>query len=276
MGYIYRIVNTKSGKMYIGETIEQDPETRWKGHQYAFRTGRGCPILRDAVQKYGIEHFRFEVLVICFDEARFDMEREYIKRYNTLTPNGYNFLEGGVGGAGFKGKTHSEEVRKILSIHFKKRAEDPAYRAMLSLRAKEQMRKAKEAGLDLGKKVRESEKFRKAVEEGRIGGAGRICLDETRKKTSESLKKYYEKNGTHVCSVEIQRKAMAKAVGVKVEKYDLEDNFLAVYDSIADAARECDISKGGIGFCLSGKYKTSGGFKWKRTAVSPAGSPETT
>jgi group I intron endonuclease len=264
MGYIYKIVNNITGKMYIGETVEKDPEERWRGHQNAFRKGRGCPALRDAIQKYGIENFRFEVMVICFDEARFEMEREYIKRYNTLVPNGYNILEGGVGGAGFKGKRHSEEVRRLISEHSKRNAQNPEYIKRCSERATEQMRKVKELGIEHGKKVKESEKYRKALEEGRVGGAGRIPTEETKKKTSESVKAYYAKHAAHSVNVESHRKVMAAAVGVKVEKYDLEDNLLETYDSIAAAARACCISKGSIDFCLSGRHKTGGGFKWKR------------
>ncbi len=270
MGYIYKIVNKITGKLYIGETAEKDPEERWRGHQQAFKKGRGCPALRDAVQKYGIENFRFEVLVVCFDESRFEMERLYIRRYNTLVPNGYNILEGGVGGAGFKGKTHSEETRRAISDYTKKRAENPEYRKQCSERTKEQMRKVRELGINHGKKVKESEKFRKAVEEGRVGGTGRVISEETKKKTSESVKAYFAKHDAHLVNVEAHRKAMAASVGVKVEKYNLEDNLLETYDSIAAAARACGISKGGIDFCLSGKHKTAGGFKWKRVTVATA------
>jgi group I intron endonuclease len=264
MGFIYRITNLISGKKYIGETLEKDPEKRWKGHQNAFKRGVGCPALRDAVKVYGIENFRFEVIIICFDEDRFVLEREYIKKHNTIAPNGYNILEGGVGGAGFKGKKHSESVRKRISEASKKWQSDPEVRKTKSVRTKDYYKKQKEAGVDFGKKVRESEKFRKAMEERRVGGRGRIITEDTKKKTSESLKEFFAKNGPHMPNIENHRKAMASAKGVKVEKYDLENNLLGTFNSIADAARACGISKGAIGFCLRGKHKTAGGFKWKR------------
>lgn len=159
--------------MYIGETLEKDPVERWKGHQHAFKRGVGCPALRDAVKVHGIENFRFEVLIICFDEDRFKFEREYIKKYNTLVPNGYNILEGGVGGAGFKGKKHSEKTKAKLAEYNRKRLEDPEYRNLLSTRAKGQMEKVKTAGVNWGEKVRNSTKYLKAVEEKRVGCAGR-------------------------------------------------------------------------------------------------------
>jgi hypothetical protein len=80
------------------------------------------------------------------------------------------------------------------------------------------------------------------------------------------LKEYFANNGPHVPNIENHRKAMALATGVKVEKYNLDNNLLAVYDSIADAARDCSMSSGSIRFCLKGKYKTAGGFKWKRVS----------
>ena len=98
MGFIYKITNKISKKCYIGETTEENPEERWKRHKYAISKGTGCPALRDAVVKYGLENFTFEVLIICFDENRYDHEKEYIKKYNSVVPNGYNILEGGAGG----------------------------------------------------------------------------------------------------------------------------------------------------------------------------------
>ena len=78
MGFIYKITNNLTGKCYIGETQEKDPEDRWKGHMRAINRNTGCPALRDAIHKYGADNFKFEVLIICFDEDRFIYEKEYI------------------------------------------------------------------------------------------------------------------------------------------------------------------------------------------------------
>jgi hypothetical protein len=40
------------------------------------------------LNKYGLESFKFEVVIICFDEDRFNYEKEYIKKYNSQAPNG--------------------------------------------------------------------------------------------------------------------------------------------------------------------------------------------
>jgi hypothetical protein len=91
----------------------------------------GCPALRDAVIKYGIDAFVFEVMIICFDMDCDRWEREYIKKFNCMVPNGYNILEGGQGGAGFRGKTHSAETVDRIQASMKKWYNDPEYISML-------------------------------------------------------------------------------------------------------------------------------------------------
>jgi len=88
MGFIYKITNTITKKCYIGETTKENPEVRWKQHQYNVSKGIGCPALRNAVIKYGLDKFKFEVLIVCFDEDRYIYEKEYIKKYNSVVPNG--------------------------------------------------------------------------------------------------------------------------------------------------------------------------------------------
>jgi len=67
------------------------------------------------VYKYGIENFKFNILIFCFDEDRYKYEIEYIQKYNSLIPNGYNISKGGTGG-GFYGKKHSlESIQKITT-----------------------------------------------------------------------------------------------------------------------------------------------------------------
>lgn len=63
MGYIYKITNDKNGKMYIGKTELPNPEDRWKEHLNDYKKER-CEKrpLYEAMNKYGVEHFHFEVI----------------------------------------------------------------------------------------------------------------------------------------------------------------------------------------------------------------------
>jgi group I intron endonuclease len=114
MGFIYKITNIITNKCYIGETKKNNPYLRWNEHKRKITQGIGCPALQDAVKKYDIENFKFEILIICFDEDRFNYEIEYIKKYNSMSPNGYNLTKGGEGG-GFYGKKHSNTSSKNIS-----------------------------------------------------------------------------------------------------------------------------------------------------------------
>ena len=92
MGYIYKITNKTNKKCYIGQTRQQDVATRWKEHR---KKKNGCPILKKAIEKYGLKNFTFEIVIICFDDDLDKFEIEYIKKFNSLKPNGYNVSEGG-------------------------------------------------------------------------------------------------------------------------------------------------------------------------------------
>lgn len=54
-----------------------------------------------------------------------------------------------------------------------------------------------------------------------------------------------------------------------VQQFDLNDNYLASFNSIADAARETGVSAKGISEVCRGNNKTAGGFKWK--SITPNG-----
>jgi len=97
------IKNKANGMMYIGQTY--DYEERWRTHQ-ASRSN--CRYLKSAFNKYGIDNFEFKVILICFDEDMNAYEIDYMHKYNTLVPNGYNLREGGN-----SGKHHEETKKKI-------------------------------------------------------------------------------------------------------------------------------------------------------------------
>src|SRR5271156_1859401 len=104
--FVYLITNIINGKCYVGQTVNS-LEFRWRQHQRQ----EGCPYLHAAIKKYGVENFSIEV--ICEPptiELMNEIEEEYIERYNTLSPNGYNLTKGGVA------PKHHEDTRKKMSL----------------------------------------------------------------------------------------------------------------------------------------------------------------
>lgn len=51
---------------------------------------------------------------------------------------------------------------------------------------------------------------------------------------------------------------------IPVEQYTLEGKHVASYESIMAAERATGVRNSGIAFCISGKYKQSGGYIWKK------------
>lgn len=88
---IYKITNKINQKIYIGQSLH--PEKRWWEHcQRAITQTDSYPI-HLAIFKYGKENFSFEILE--WTENYDIREKELIKEFNSLSPNGYNLIEGG-------------------------------------------------------------------------------------------------------------------------------------------------------------------------------------
>lgn len=264
MAVIYRIRNRITGKCYIGETKEANPETRWRQHCSNFRCNRGCPALRDAVQKHGIEAFEFQILIFCFDDDRFKYEIEYIAKFNTQVPNGYNITKGGEGGAAFTGRKHTAETIAKIKQNLRKHYENPEYIRRLSESVKNAMA-SPEVRKKVSENLRNSEKFRKAVEEGRVGKGILEYTPEIRSKISESLKKHFEKNGPNQINVEKHRSAMAKAKGVSIYQYSTDGKFVASHESIKSASRSLSVQDGALRRALKDSKFTCKGYVWKTT-----------
>ncbi len=117
---IYSITNTVNGKAYIGFTTKN----------VRHRFGRHCretnvKLLHAAIQKYGPEAFRIDVLAESPDphHALGVLEPLYIDLYATLSPNGYNLHPGGKGGS-----TVTSETRMKLSRASRGRPNTPEAR----------------------------------------------------------------------------------------------------------------------------------------------------
>ena len=98
--YVYRITNMLNGMQYIGVTTA--PKRRFAAHCRPAKTTK--LLLKNAIQKYGKENFRMEILLQSTQSYCYDIERKLISAYDTAKPNGYNLSEGGMGSLGLVGK----------------------------------------------------------------------------------------------------------------------------------------------------------------------------
>jgi excinuclease UvrABC nuclease subunit len=74
---IYKITNQINGKFYIGST--KDLNRRNKDHFRLLKKGiNHSIILQKAVNKYGIDNFKFEILVECSKDLLFTIEQKIV------------------------------------------------------------------------------------------------------------------------------------------------------------------------------------------------------
>ena len=170
--YVYLITNTINGKRYVGQT-RQTLTHRWNGHTHR----SGCTYLYNAIQKYGKENFIIEPIVeVPTQELANEFEIEYINRYCTLYPNGYNIMPGG--------NKISEETIKKLS--------DANKRKTLSEEHKQRIAEALKGNKNgQGRVVTEEQRQRLSAIH-----TGRFISDEWRRKLSESHKGKQPRLGT--------------------------------------------------------------------------------
>jgi group I intron endonuclease len=83
---IYEITNILNGKKYIGQS--ENCYARWLSHRSDYLTGNN-PLYND-MREYGIENFKFKVIERTSAYYFKIRKNYYIKKYNTLYPNGYN------------------------------------------------------------------------------------------------------------------------------------------------------------------------------------------
>lgn len=116
---IYKITNQVNGKVYIGQSV--NISNRWKQHKNAaFKESSdeyNYPLYQ-AIRKYGLENFTFEVIEECSSEDLNFKEEHYISLYESYPPDkgkGYNQTLGGNSGDHF-GKLNQFQVLEIRNL----------------------------------------------------------------------------------------------------------------------------------------------------------------
>lgn len=120
-GYIYLTTDTLHNKQYVGQRRGYKPDEGYYG------SGR---IIRDLIKKYGTEIFTREILDYADSQEELSRkEVEYIKKYDTLWPKGYNLtLRLQAVDAYERNGNCSEESKKKISKAIKEMWKDEGYR----------------------------------------------------------------------------------------------------------------------------------------------------
>jgi len=110
---IYKATNKINGKMYIGKsslTLEERKKKHWK------KSKSSQAHFHNALRKYGLDGFNWEVLCECSAEEVNNKETSYIAEYCSNDHSiGYNSTIGGDGGDTWSLNTHKEQTSKRLS-----------------------------------------------------------------------------------------------------------------------------------------------------------------
>lgn len=107
---IYKITNKVNGKYYIGSS--NNIKKRLGQHKSNLKHNRHInQYLQNAWNKYGADSFQFSIVKEIYSEDSLLAEEQNYIDENT---NGYNIAS--TAAAPFTGKTHTEEVKTLLSM----------------------------------------------------------------------------------------------------------------------------------------------------------------
>lgn len=227
---VYMHENRVNGKKYIGIT-SMKPTKRWvNGHGY-----KQCPIFYAAIQKYGWDAFRHELLFtdLTQEEAE-QLEVELIAKYQTQDRDkGYNVAAGGLVNAGFH---RSEEFKQKVS-----KARKGVY--------------AGERHNMYG--IPRSEETKEKL---RASNIGKTRSAEAKAKMSESAKRRWSADNIeereHFRQLNLGGNS-ARARAVRCVETG------AVYAAVREAGAKLGIDDGCIVRCCKGQRKTAGGYHWE-------------
>jgi group I intron endonuclease len=251
MGYIYLITNKVNGRQYVGQSKCDDINKRWKQHKLCSKRYIGTH-LYNAYIKHGIDNFIFKIICICFDEDCNKYEIEYIKKYNTLSPNGYNLTPGG-----HCGITHPESIEKMRESVKKSWTEERKRHFSENFSGKNATRYGMKTREETKEKLRQVNK--KRWENMSKEEYERIC--------KERKERFIGKSPSQKAIDALAKgRQMAMAhMGKGIGKYDNSGNLLETFTSISEASRKTGICHSTISrVCLGKEHcKTAGGFIWK-------------
>jgi group I intron endonuclease len=179
MHYLYRITDTLSNKIYIGQSNKEIE--RWRQHKYYARQEEPIQYISRAMKKYGVENFTYEVIACCRTQEDADeLETQLIKQYDSQNKeHGYNIAPGGehAWNAGLPSE-QQPMYGKRQSEYFKKRMSE-VHTGKVVIITEETKQKISDAMI--GREITWGDKISAAQ-------IGKIVSEETKEKQSQAAK----------------------------------------------------------------------------------------
>lgn len=231
VGFIYKITNINTGKVYIGQTT-QPPTKRCKGHFKALRRGvHHSQYLQRSFNKHGESAFEFEVIDVVSSDKLDEYEIYYIEYYNSFK-DGYNMT---MGGGGHLGVEMTESTKQKLR------------------------------DANLGKK----QSF-EAIEKRRQKMIGHTTSEDTRKKLSDAHKgkimtdEHKENLSKSHMGIQMGRKSKCKKPIICIE----EDKFFWCLRDACDWLGKPINAGSHITSCIKGTRNIAYGYHWRYATQS--------
>jgi len=226
MGVIYKTTNLINNKIYIGKRIFN--KDKFFRNKY-YGSGK---LLKEAINKYGLDSFNREVLEEVDNYLLEEREIYWIKFYNSNNLEiGYNLTIGG----------NSKYGRKVgsMSDHTKKKISESVSKYL------------KENGHPFQNK-NHSDESKEKIRNKLIG----------RKLPEEHVKKVADSHRGMKYNKPIKPDKIKIDQSIKIKQLSLNGDFIKEWSSMMEASKELNINRSGISRACRGIYKQCGGYKW--------------
>ena len=270
---IYKIENLINHQIYIGQS--KNIEKRWQDHKN--RTKTGTTKFYQALREYGIENFSWEIIEECSQEQLDENEIYWIEHYDSYK-NGYNSTPGGQFQTTISSQKIFEEWDNGLSIgEIAKKLKigvSTVYYELVNYK-NYSVHKSKVRGGKLAFKTRQENNndsiFQYSMN-GKFIKEWSSCKEIERELniSSASVGKVLNGIRNSAGSFRWSREKKEQLEGsikssqpIKVQKYDLNNNFLEEYESYASAARSVNKNDTALIRRVVNSEKTAYGFRWK-------------
>lgn len=252
MKYIYCFNNKINNKKYIGSTI-QNPKRRYKQHLYRASHENDSKYMYPlycAIRKYGIENFDFITLleIECSEEELRNIEADYILKYNTLSPYGYN-----------QTLDTCHPLNDLITYQKISETKREKAKQVIAFSLEDEILGIYRSIVDCAEAL--------SVDEKKIAAC---CRGE---RLTTNNKKFYWLDESNEIIVPLYVRDIYKgekgttqiqSSSRKIQKIDLNTKqVLQTYETIALAARENNCDASGISKVCRGKRNKAGGYFWK-------------